>query len=525
MLHYLDNIKLKIILLTFIISANSYAQQSLSSSDKDFFSIGDKLFYEGEFLKALEMYERIWPKDTANIELNYKMGVSNYEIKKFRKKSLQYFKRVKSDDFPEANYYLGVLYHAKRDYANALSSFAKYKNTPPRIELDHNAKEVDELIEKCYTARLFELSPDPAVKLENMGTRINSAYADYSPLLPADESFIMFTSRRKNEIHTTLDTYGDNFEDIYISNFSNGNYQPAMLFDTTINSSVHDACTGLSMNGESVLFFRTSADMMSGDVYETVKDNNTWLPPTKFGNHVNSPFEIEPSACYSPDNNTIIFSSNRFGGLGGFDLFITKKDEAGNWSEAVNLGPIINTPYNEDAPFISALGDKLYFSSQGHKNMGGYDVFVVDFAADGKFKEPQNLGFPINSVNDDIFFVVNADHSKAYFSTEREDGFGMQDIYKVSYNDKQPVSVYDVFAFDNAETKLGYYAVKVVDVERPNEIKVYKPNSLSGKITLAVDVTKTYQVSIESFGHEAVELTNYKFGLEKELKFTLKKNQ
>jgi hypothetical protein len=120
---------------------------------------------------------------------------------------------------------------------------------------------------------------------------------------------------------------------------------------------------------------------------------------------------------------------------------------------------------------------------------------------------------------------VNADHSKAYFSTEREDGFGMQDIYKVTYNDKQPVSVYDVFAFDNAETKLGYYAVKVVDIEKPNEIKVYKPNSLSGKITLAVDVTKTYHVSIESFGHEAIELSNYKFGLEKELKFTLKKNQ
>jgi hypothetical protein len=525
MLHFLDKIKFKIIVLAFFMSATAHAQQGLSSADKDFFSLGDKLFYEGEFLKALDMYNRIWEKDTANIELNYKMGVCNYEIKKFRKKALQYFKRVKSPDFPEANYYLGVLYHAKRDYANALSSFAQYKNTPPRVELDHKAKEVDELIEKCYTARLFEMTPDVNVKIENMGSRINSEYADYSPVIPADESFIMFTSRRKNDVHPNLDTYGDNFEDIYISNFSNGSFQPAMLFDTTINSAVHDACSGLSMNGESMLFFRTSADMMSGDVYETVKDNNTWLPPTKFGSHINSPFEIEPSACYSPDNSTIIFSSNRYGGFGGFDLYITKKDEAGNWSEAVNLGPIINTPYNEDAPFISALGDKLYFSSQGHKNMGGYDVFVVDLVADGKFKEPQNLGFPINSVNDDIFFVINADNSRAYFSTEREDGLGMQDIYKVNYADKKPVSVYDVFAFDNSENKLGYYAFKLADVDKPNEIKVYKPNSISGRISLAVDTSKTYQVSVESFGHEAVVLSNYKFGIDKELKFTLKKNQ
>lgn len=511
-------------MLTLFVSLSSFAQQGLSSADKDFFSLGDKLFYEGEFLKALEMYDRIWSKDTANMELNYKMGVCNYEIKKFRKKALDYFKRVKSDDFPEANYYLGILYHARRDYANALTSFAQYKNTPPRIELDHKPKEVDELIEKCYTARLFEMSADPAVKVENLGSRINSEYADYSPVMPADESFLMFTSRRKNELHTSLDTYGDNFEDIYISTTSNGTLQPAVLFDTIINSSVHDACSGISMNGEAMLFFRTSADMMSGDVYETVKDNNTWLAPTKFGSHINSPFEIEPSACYSPDNNTIIFSSNRYGGFGGFDLYITKKDDAGNWGEAVNMGPIINTPYNEDAPFISALGDKLYFSSQGHKNMGGYDVFVVDLAADGKFKEPQNLGFPINSVNDDIFFVMSADQSHAYFSTEREDGLGMQDIYKVSFGNKKSVNVYDVFAFDNAESKLGYYAFKVAEADKPNEIKVYKPSSTSGKITLAVDTTKTYQVSVESFGHESVILPSYQFGSDKELKFTLKKN-
>lgn len=501
-----------------------FAQEGLSSADKDFFSLGDKLFYEGEFLKAIDMYERIYSKDTANAELNYKMGVCNFEIKKFRKKALMYFQRVKSPDFPEANYYLGVLYHARRDYANALSSFAQYKNTPPRIELDHTAKEVDELIEKCYTARLFEMSADPGVKVENLGSSINSEYADYSPVIPANESFLMFTSRRKNDVHTLLDTYGDYFEDIYMSTSANGSFQKAVPFDTVINSSVHDACSGLSMNGESLLFFRTSSDMMSGDVYETVKDNNTWLSPTKFGSQINSPYEIEPSACYSPENDFIIFSSNRYGGFGGFDLYITRKDDAGNWGEAVNLGPIINTPYNEDAPFISALGDKLYFSSQGHKNMGGYDVFVVELVKNGKFKEPQNLGYPINSVNDDIFFVMSADNSHAFFSTEREDGMGMQDIYKVIFAEKKPVNVYDVFAFDNADSKLGYFAFKIEEVDKPNEIKVYKPNSTSGKITLAVDISKTYNVSVESFGHESVRIPEYKFASEKELKFTLKKN-
>jgi hypothetical protein len=292
-----------------------------------------------------------------------------------------------------------------------------------------------------------------------------------------------------------------------------------------INTIVNDACSGISMNGEALLFFRTSIDMMSGDVYESLQDNGAWQLPTAFGNHINSPYEIEPSACYSPDNNTIIFSSNRYGGFGGFDLFITRKDDAGNWSEAVNLGPIVNTPYNEDAPFISALGDKLYFSSQGHKNMGGYDVFVVNFNSDLKFDEPANLGAPINSVADDIFFVINANGSTAYYSTEREDGLGMQDIYKVNFENKKTANVYNVFAFDNTDIKLEYFAFKFAEMDKPNEIKVFKPNSPSGKITVAVDFSKTYKVTVESYGHETITLDNYKFESGKELKFTLKKNQ
>jgi tetratricopeptide (TPR) repeat protein len=479
---------------------HSFAQIT-SMRDNQLFLKADNALEHGDYLNALSMYEKLYTMDSVNQEIIFKLGVCNYQLRKYKMTSKKYFDKVNAADFPETWYYLGNLNHLLRNNQLSIENFQSYKNC--KEEKDHSAKEVDYLIEKCHTAMLFESQIDNNIQIENLGNTINTEFAEYAPLIPVQEDFIIFTSRRNNPVHTQKDPFGEYFEDIYVSTKFGDSWQYPVMLDTTINTPLHDACTGLSADGEKLFIYRTSKNLQSGDIYESTLDLNKFGTPVILNSNVNSEKYIETSACYTPDNNTIFFSSNRPGGYGGMDLYMMKKLPNGKWATPFNLGPNINTEYNEDAPFVHPGGSVLFFSSEGHKNMGGYDIFKSNFTEDGNFSDPVNLGYPINTRDDDVFFVLNTDATTGYFSSEREGGFGSQDIYKVKFSPNPlPLNVYSAHVIDENNNLIKKAEITITDLSAKTLYGIYKSNDLTGKIIIISEPNKEYQIVVKAVGYE-----------------------
>ncbi|HLC83706.1 MAG TPA: hypothetical protein VJI69_07740 [Bacteroidia bacterium] len=522
MLHFFAKNRTLLFVLFCLIIKTSAGQLTVRETQKLFLK-ADNVFEYGDYLGALQIYKTIYPYDSTNSELNFKIGVCLYEIKKFRKSAVPYFEKTSKVDFPETYYYLGRLYHSQKKYEKALACFSQFKNT--KYDEGHSRKEIDDLIAKCNVAKFMESKEDRTLQIKNLGDTINTEYPEYAPLIPAQENFMLFTSRRKNDSFTQTDPWGDYFEDIYISERKNKNWMNPKMLDTTINTSVHDAGTGLSADGEKLLVYRTSKDLKSGDIYECDFINQKWTLPAMLGKIVNEPEYLETSACYSPDGNTIFFSSNRPGGFGGKDLYLVKKLPNGNWGTPFNLGRSINTEYNEDAPFVHPAGDVLFFSSEGHENMGGYDIFKSTFDEAGKFKTPQNMGCPVNTVDDDIFFVLNTDASLGYLSSERDGGYGSQDIYSVYFPiNNIPLNAYNIHVFDESGNVLTNVDILLTDMAKKTIYGMYKSNHNTGKILVLSAPDISYRIAIQATGYEPY-ISNTTFGINNELIFKLKKVQ
>jgi tetratricopeptide (TPR) repeat protein len=489
-----------VLLIINLITVNCFSQLK-SRENRKLFMKADKFYNYGDYLNALTLYEKLYAADSTNRELNYKLGVSNFEIRKYRRNAKKYFMKVPPVHYPEVNYYLGILYHLDKSFDKAIASLTEYKNSPGSKE--HTVKEIEDLIRKSQTAIIFEARSDENLEIKNLGTAINSPYSEYAPLIPADESFLIFTSRRSNRVWPEKDPFGDHFEDIYISQNKEKAWTNPVMLDTNINTSVHDAGTGLSADGEKLLIYRTSKDLKSGDIYESFFQENKWSDPKILNSIVNSSEHLETSACYSPNGDIVFFSSTRPGGYGGKDLYLSRKLPNGKWGEAFNLGATINTEYNEDAPFVHPAMNTLFFSSEGHKNMGGYDIFKSGFDETGTFTSPENMGSPVNTVEDDIFFVLSTDASTGYLSSQREGGFGGQDIYSVFFPvNNIPLNVYNVYVFDEENKPVKQVDILLTDMEKKSIYGMYKSNENTGKLIIISPPGKEYRLAIQSAGYE-----------------------
>jgi outer membrane protein OmpA-like peptidoglycan-associated protein/Tol biopolymer transport system component len=254
----------------------------------------------------------------------------------------------------------------------------------------------------------------------NMGYYINSEYRDYFPALTADGQTIIFTRNIKGN------------EDFYTSTKKNNEWQKAVPLSDNINTpNYNEGAQSISPDGR-YLFF-TGCNRPDGlgrcDIYVCKKEGNDWSKPLNLGDIVNSEnWESQPSI--SPDGSTLYFLSNRPGGYGGYDIWKSSLDDDGHWTAPINLGPNVNTPYDEAAPFIHADGKTLYFSSDGWPGLGNKDIFYSRLQEDGTFSKAVNLGYPINTFNDEFGFIVSADGKEGLFSSDLKGGFGDVDIYR-----------------------------------------------------------------------------------------------
>lgn len=425
------------IILAFLVTFAAGAQ-----SAKKLFKEADGYFEEKLYRPALDIYLAGLQKDSSRADIYFRTGLCYLETA-YKDKSLRYLKKahdMSSVVHPKILLFLGEAYQYNHKFAKALETYSAYRKTFDKDEETERQSELVYLNRKQYECRNgMRYMKDPvAAIITNTGPVINSKYADFAPVISANESVLVFTSRREGSTGGELSPEDNDFyEDIYITYKGNGTWTAPRNIKE-VNTDQHDACVALSPDGKQLFIYR---DKQGGDLYASNFDaaTNVWSKPQGLGENINTKY-YEPSISMTSDGKTIYFSSDRPGGQGGLDIYKSQKDEKGKWGEAVNLGSVVNTPYDDDAPFIHSDGQTLYFSSRGHAGMGGYDIYRSEFQ-DDVWTAPENLGYPINTAGEDIYFVLSADNKHGYYASAKENGSGEKDIYMISMPERKQLEI------------------------------------------------------------------------------------
>ncbi len=487
---------------------------------KEYFLDGAYNLLDENYTKALSSFKDAYKIDSINANINFNIGFSIINTQGEKSRAAYYLKKsildISENYIPfdpkeksaptNAYYYLGLAFRYNYQFDDAIRCFERFKTyiKPRETEL---MKEVDRQLAMCVNAKDIYSKPTEA-KINILSDTVNGPYPDYSPVISADESTLIFTSRRAGGIGYELTPTGDFYEDIYICHKDNkGEWTTPESIGPNINTPGHEAAIALSANGEQLLIYKD--DNGDGNIYLSKLTGETWSVPEKMGSDINSTF-WEPSACFSPDGNILYFVSDRLGGSGGRDIYRCVKLPNGEWSLASNLGPAINTEYDEDAPFMHPDGVTLIFSSNGHKTSGGFDVFYTTKEENGTWSEIKNMGAPINTPDDDIFYVLSADGKRAYYSSAKTAGVGDKDIYLITLSNSivDPITLLKgIVTFDGDLKEAKNVQISVIDDESGKIVQEIRPNSKTGKYIIALNggpTGRAYTVRYESTDYKPI---------------------
>lgn len=515
----IKSILFSLIILSTTASAQLMNVRKWRISERDSLDKGMELFDEKTYLKALPIFGALLNNHPKEEFLKYTYAKCALYRADKHEESYKNFLEVYDNNkkVPDIQYDMALISHYNYKFDEALE-YANLHSKRSNLEGKANA----EALKKNIAYAKYYLANPTNAKVTNVGPAINSEYDEYSPSIKADESAMIFTyagaksiGGRQNE---TLqpDRYGFFMEDIYMSLRQNGEFKQAFGLDS-LNTNASDAAISLSNDGTTLFIFKDEGDG-HGDIYQSFLSGEHFTKPQKLKGEVNS-YSWDGHCSLSPDGQTLYFSSERAGGFGGRDIYRARLLADSSWGNVVNLGDSINTPLDDDAPFIHADGITLYYSSKGRTSMGGYDVFrSVMKTEDSTFKKTENLGYPINSPADDIYFVLGANGTTGYYSSGKKDGMGMKDIYRVEPNF---VAVKPVLYLVKGNVKSGNNGVeatiKVEITSKNNRLyNTFKSNSITGEylITLPPGVnyllTYSYKSSPEQrLNIEAVDLSTY----------------
>jgi hypothetical protein len=394
--------------------------------------------FEGaNFKDALEEYLILIKKDSTNMIYNFRIGVCylNTNIEKTR--AIPYLEFVVKQPKYEASawYELGRAYQIAYRFDDAISAFKKFKEvTGGKL---FYFLPTERQIEMCYQAE--ELIKNPIdVSFENLGKEVNSAYPDFRPYVPMDESFVVFTSKKVGNLGNLMDYDGYMTSDIYMSfPVKNNKWTKAKSIGANVNSTLVEETAGLSCDGNELFIFADNYDGIN-DIFMSTRKGKNFQKSIRLGANINTT-EIEGCATISPDKKTLYFSSDIISSMGAKDIYMSNKLPTGDWGKPINLGSTINTIYDEDCPNLSPDGKTLYFASQGHNSMGGYDVFKSTWNdQSSSWGKPVNIGFPLNTPADEFSISLSASGRHGYVAALRKDGYGDLDIYRVTFNDVAP---------------------------------------------------------------------------------------
>jgi outer membrane protein OmpA-like peptidoglycan-associated protein len=328
---------------------------------------------------------------------------------------------------------------------------------------------------------------------QNMGDAINTPESEYFPSMPVDGKLFVFT-RRLNGLN----------EDFFASEKTGSGWQKSVRLPGNINTPQNEGAQNISSDGEWLVFTGCNRPDGEGscDIYISYKTPDGWSPAFNLGNKINTD-QWESQPCLSPDKRDLYFSSRRFGGLGGSDIYVAHLLPNGKWSSPENLGPGINTNGDESSPFIHADNQTLYFTSNGLQGYGGDDLFVVKKGGDGKWGKPENLGYPINTIDNEGSLFIGADAKTTYYASDRSDGKGGLDIYNFEMReDIRPARTLWVKGkvFDKKTTAGLPSSVELIDLATKQTISNVQTDE-TGNYLITLPVGKDYVFNVARKGY------------------------
>ena len=482
-----------------------------NASEQELILENTSMAVEGFYYQASRVAERLLEIDPDNANYNYRMGFALIHTSLDYSKATSYLEKAKTTiskkyDMVSAKekgapidavFFLAKAYHTGLKIDKAIENYNEFLQIASNKS--DNYKKAELRLKQCNIAKNLLENKQP-FEVINMGGAINTQDPEYSPVVSLDGNAVYFTSRRLRKDGSNADiideTVNQHLEDIYVSykDFE-GNWTEPILMEFC-KPDRNEATVAVSRDERSVFTYIGEGD--AGNIY-----TSSFLGG-KYGNlekvdieGVNTEY-WEPHINVSPDGKTIFFVSNRLGGFGGRDIYEMTKMPDGSWGKPINLGPNVNSAYDEDSPFIAVDNKTLYFSSNGENSMGGFDVFMTKKDNQGVWQEPVNVGYPLNTTGDDIYYTTTMDGLTGYVSSFREGGYGEKDIYEV---------INEHLGIDNiaglrgeVETVSGEqlpedvgYNVKCLDFDQSTDMKLY-PRVADGRFYARVEPCKTYEL-------------------------------
>lgn len=478
----------------------SLSETSGDSEFKSEFTKAYDLIAKDNYKEAVVILEKLNKEQPQNANLKSMLGYCYLRTGKTYEKAIEYYSQLNfPDDFTinyqdrdanethaplEALLYQGESYHMNYEFEKALEIYNQYLSMVRKGNSDEyyfankRVEEVTNAIEfskQLTGSELFEIRP------------LNTEYPDYRPIPNATGDLMYFTSRRRRKDGTSeqkKDDDGAYYEDVYQVEYCRGVWgEPQPI--AQLNSEFHEAILYLSNDENKILVYRFGEDDENGgDVFESEFKNGSWSPLKKLSEDINSPSWETHSSISSQD---IVFTSDRKGTRGFRDIWLYDAKT----KSISNMGKTINTEEDEDGAFLTEDGKTLYFSSNGHNTMGGFDIFVSHKDESGKWSEPKNLGMPINSPGDDIFYHPVVKGGDAYFSSFRNAGSGNQDLYFIPNMDR--INAYEGLVMESSGKPVERLVVSIFNVETKEEVRTVETDE-DGKFRFYLNPGESYQL-------------------------------
>jgi tetratricopeptide (TPR) repeat protein len=463
-----------------VISFSSYSQAEVLGD-------ADSNFEDENYEVALKQYLKVIKKYKDDPKVNYRVGFCYLKTNYAKVNALPYLlfaDSAKGSSFESIQFDIAQAYFYRHDFDKANEFAKKYLGLKTRNS--EQLTQLDRFMEMCSNAKALVSKP-LKVTFVNLGESVNSPQDDYIPFITEDETFMVFSSARKYN-----NEYQQFIRGVYTSNKVDGSWQKAKSISSKINTDENAEAVGINKDGSLIL---AHVDRLSApnEIYFSQKNKSgSYLELADIGKNINSKFG-EAGASISQSGDTLFFSSDRPGGIGGFDIYYSIQLPDGTWGIPFNLGEPVNTANDENYPYITAEGTTLYFSSTGHNSMGGYDVFRSRLVEE-KWAEPKNLGYPINDTYDNFNIALTSNARYGYISKLETTGLGGLDVYRVIFNDIPKTNIIytgkilvgDSLSFVPINKVDSVLTIKVYNKDKNNEVfATYQP-SKTGKYTIAL---------------------------------------
>ena len=457
-------------------------------------------FIASNYTSALPLYEKLHKIDSTNFMYNYPLGVCHL----YQKNDSALFFLNKCQEYtdtlpPNYLYYLAKAHHINDHFEEAIPLFEEFLTKVEGIknfDLEHYAVNAKKEIEQCNSGIIIKKAPHNFI-IENLGSTINSSAFEYAPLISYDENSLIFTAEVKKSDDEKVDEFGRYTEDVFISKKVDSNWTTPTKIKN-INTDGDDAAVFFSHCANTMLLYRFTRHAkfqpLSGNIYTTSLQGDSISDIEILPEPINSKYR-ESSACLSPDGRTVYFSSDRPGGFGGMDIYYATKRKDSTWSKAYNLGENINTPYDEESPFITPDNLSLFYCSNSTKSIGGFDFFFSHKdLTDLSWSVSENIGYPINTAHDDLYLEYSPLSNSIYFSAERHQGYGKDDIFHAVLEEELINKSHKCKIQFKTESGVTLPREISLAIDKSNKIISSFPVNQNGKVELFVSEKHDYFV-------------------------------